>query len=140
MMDEKTEKRFFKHVSKTETCWIWIGANTSEYGLFKVNKNTLRAPRVIWESYNGPITPGLEVCHKCDNPACVNPKHLFLGTHGDNIKDAYDKGRRQSTLKAKLTKENIKEAKYLAKLGMSLKAIGQKFGVAETTIHYNLNK
>jgi hypothetical protein len=92
--------------------------------------------RVAWELYYGPIPHGLCICHKCDKPACINPAHLFLGTHVDNAKDMNRKGRRASTRgtlngKSKLTPKQVIEIRS-SPLGLS--ALGRKFGVAPQSI------
>jgi hypothetical protein len=88
--------RFRDKVKKTATCWIWTGAKGTEgYGLFKIDGKNKRAHRVAWELENGPILATLCVCHTCDNPSCVNPKHLFLGTRNDNTQDCIRKGRQK---------------------------------------------
>ncbi len=75
-------------------CWEWTAfKNKDGYGYFKFQKKTERAHRISWKLINGFIPKGLLVCHKCDNPGCVNPDHLFLGTNKDNKLDCVSKGR-----------------------------------------------
>lgn len=96
---QSLEERFWSKVDKSgglDACWEWQGWRRSDgYGECKKNgKRHIRAHRVAWEFINGPIPDGLNVLHKCDNPPCCNPAHLFLGTHFDNMADMTQKGRR----------------------------------------------
>ncbi len=87
--------RFWKRVKKTSGCWLWLGTGVpAGYGHMKdANRRNVYVHRVSWEIHFGPIPDGLFVLHDCDNPSCVRPDHLFLGTNADNMKDCSRKGR-----------------------------------------------
>lgn len=92
-MTEKQIKRFWSNVKKTRGCWWWVGAKFSNgYGRFWASKEYL-AHRASWLLINGSVPKGLHVLHHCDNPSCVRPEHLFLGTQKDNMIDMRIKGR-----------------------------------------------
>lgn len=97
--DKNLENRFFKYIEKTDKCWIWTGSKDSKgRGKIKTSKpyrKELIAPRVAYYIFNKKDPLNLYVCHSCDNPSCVNPEHLWLGTNSDNQKDCYQKGRSQ---------------------------------------------
>jgi len=120
-----TPTDFWTHVEKTETCWRWTGATTRKYGVVRMNGQQ-RAHRVSWTLTYGPIPSGLGVLHKCDNPPCVRPDHLFLGTQGDNVRDAHRKGRYPF---AKLTAAAALEIRQRAALGEPKKVLARRFGV-----------
>ena len=74
-------------------CWVWTGKISRRYGVVSMDDRPERVHRAIWRLENGPIPQGLFVCHRCDNPLCCNPAHLFLGTHLENVTDCVAKRR-----------------------------------------------
>lgn len=92
-------ERFWAKVNKTDSCWLWLGSlNSNGRGQLWVNGKSMVAPRLSWTMHRGPIPSGLLVCHKCDNPSCVNPDHLELGDQKKNMQDCADRGRNKAFL------------------------------------------
>lgn len=86
------------HVPGIGRCWIWTGGyDGCGYGAFWINGKTERASRVSYRMFIGDFQETLNICHRCDNPKCVNPKHLFTGTHQDNVADRHSKGRTRTS-------------------------------------------
>lgn len=103
--DEGVASRFWSKVASSDllTCWEWTASRGPDipgrnYGKFGVDGGARFAHRVAWVLTHGPIPEGMDVLHRCDNPPCCNPSHLFLGTHTDNMRDRSAKGRRRSTI------------------------------------------
>ena len=137
------EERFLSKINKTETCWLWTKyKNKKGYGQFAVTSNNIQqAHRISYELYYGEFDNNLFVCHKCDNPSCVNPDHLFLGTPQDNMTDKVKKSRQSNLIGSynpnhKLIEEDIIEIKNLLLSGMKQKEIAQKYNVDRMTIYY----
>lgn len=85
--------RFWNYVQKTDTCWIWSGANSQGYGVLRIDHVNIRASRISYYMHYNKDPGDLYVCHECENPKCVNPQDLFLGTNSENIKHAFQTGR-----------------------------------------------
>ena len=108
-------------------------------------RRSVSAHRVSYELYHGEIPDGMEVCHTCDNPCCVNPEHLFIGTRQDNVDDRERKGRNitftgEEQPCAKLTKKAVKDARWeRAYKGTSFQKLADKYGVSKRTIQNAIN-
>lgn len=140
-------KRFWDKVDITSkhSCWEWVGAKDKNgYGLFQLRtKHTVRAHRFSYEEFFGIIPNGLFVCHKCDNPSCVNPTHFFLGTPKDNLQDASKKRRLpgghgpkwEKNGQAKISKKDVIEIRRLYKTGEFFHyQIAKSFGIKKSQI------
>lgn len=150
-----TANDFWTRVVKgTESqCWPWKKALFhGGHGAVIFEGRQDRAHRVAWILVRGPIPPGMCVLHKCDNPPCCNPSHLFLGTRSDNIADRHAKGRDargarsgrrtkpfstagESNGRAKLTRKCVQEIKILRSNGLTLSQLAASYGVGISAIH-----
>lgn len=157
-MDKRTLARFWAKVRKSddpEGCWLWTGAkNPSGYGWFKLpTTGPAGAHRVSWEIVNGPIPDrtgyhGTVVMHVCDNPSCVNPSHLRLGSQAENLADMRRKGRSatgdrngsrtcpeamrrgENHPHARLKRSDVIEIRRLSEAGTTGRAIARRFGLS----------
>lgn len=137
-MAKTLEERFWDQCEPDgRQCWEWDGyIGARGYGFIKNNYRTLLAHRVSWELHNGPIPEGMYVCHRCDNPACVNPDHLFIGTAKDNSADRDRKGRANNPTgsrrsNAKLTEQQVAEIRSSKERGVDL---AKRYGVSPAVI------
>ncbi len=136
------ERRFWLKVERgnqPHSCWLWRGRKLpSGYGRLHVKGRDAYAHRIAYEIVNGSIPKGLVICHKCDEHLCVNPDHLFLGTHADNVADKVAKRRHCFGTKhwlAKLTDKDVTEIReaYL-KGGVSQQALAERYNVSRSRI------
>lgn len=133
--------RFFSNIKAVPSgCHEWQRSKKpGGYGQLRLGGKTLYAHRVAWEIANGDIPNGLHVCHTCDNPKCVNPDHLFLGTHADNMRDKKMKGRAvafngESHPRSRLTENVVREIRRMRTNGLTLRAIASEFGVSHVQV------
>jgi hypothetical protein len=165
-VDEKTLARFLAKVDKrADGCWLWTGVRTRGYGRLTLGTRkdgSAYAHRLSYEHFVGPIANGICVCHRCDVPACVNPEHLFLGTHAENMADMAAKGRHYSLTKpdrvargdrhasrtspaliargercrtAKVTAQIVREIRAMCAGGMAQNVVAKRFGVRATLVN-----
>lgn len=141
------QARFWSKVRVTSAndCWEWLAQRQNGYGVFRDGRMK-KAHRVAWELVNEQIPVGLHVLHSCDNPGCVNPKHLFVGTHSDNMKDRQKKGRAndfhgrgESHGGAKLTEVDVKVIREMAG-SASHRELGEFYGVSRSLIGQIINR
>lgn len=127
-------RRFWSKVDRRSRseCWIWTATvNNQGYGVFWVKPRNLLAHRYSWElHHNRTIPEKMSACHQCDTPPCVNPHHLFLGTHAENMADAKTKNRWPS----KLTPQQRTEIMEAKMAGGSTKAIAEQYDISKTRV------
>jgi hypothetical protein len=124
-------ERFWSKVDKTDGCWLWTAyRNGHGYGKVSINGTPRRAHRVAWELTHGEIPEGMDVLHSCDNPPCVNPAHLHLGTHTTNMREMFARKRRVKNNPWKVTADQVREirARYAAG-GTSYRKLAVDYGV-----------
>jgi hypothetical protein len=141
------EERFWRRVQKTDGCWLWTGGTYSGgYGFMRGargrNAQNVSAHRFSYELHKGKIPKGLVVMHSCDNPACVNPNHLSVGTHKENYEDMIAKGRGADNPPPRgkgarngnslLTEDKVR---YIRASTASHAALGRELGVTDVCIH-----
>ena len=127
--------RFWLRVDKCDDdeCWNWLGClNTHGYGSFGFRQATIGAHRISYEINKGTIPEGRHICHSCDNKRCVNPKHLFLGSHTDNMADATAKGLLGH--KPAMNADDVKLMKQLRSDGMTFESISSLFRCCSKTV------
>jgi predicted XRE-type DNA-binding protein len=138
------KERFAQYVRRGEGCWDWLGyIDSGGYGRINVGGTPKLASRVSYLLHYGDVPKGKVVCHKCDNPKCVNPEHLFIGSQADNVRDMHDKGRaRKRALfgeahsRSKLTEDMVRGIRNCA---LSNTEAAELFGISRSTV-YDIRK
>jgi hypothetical protein len=124
-------ERYWSHVEQIDGCWRWTGArNNKGYPVMHEDGGLVYAHRFSYELHVGPIPAGMVVCHRCDNPPCTKPTHLFLGTKADNSLDMVLKGR----VASKLSVEQVREIRTRGAEGISHAALAEEYGVDRSNI------
>ena len=147
-LTERNIKNFWKKVDKKgeDECWEWIASKDKDgYGYFGLDKKICLAHRISWILHYGDIPfhnsyHGMCVLHKCDNPSCVNPNHLFLGTNKDNMKDMVNKGRSSKISRSQGIKNPQHKLKEQEVLEIRQKYIPYKYSQRQLAKEYNIDQ
>lgn len=135
------EERFWGKVNKTDTCWLWVGSEHSDYhyGIFWINQQPFRAHVYSWYLTHGNIPPNKDVLHKCNVRLCVNPEHLYIGTALDNARDRTRAGvitgnQGEARYNHKLTELQVKQIRRLYTSGITQEDIAKQYNVSRPLI------
>lgn len=141
------EDRFWWYAVKKDGCWEWTGeTNPRGYGRLKVDGyRRVQAHRFSYEIHKGAIPEGMLVLHKCDNPPCTNPDHLFLGTTQDNTDDMIRKGRKivirgNNLPQAKINDESVRDIRSRCSKGESQKSVALHYGLSQSSVSLIVNR
>jgi hypothetical protein len=139
-------ERFWPRIDQSggpDSCWIWTGGTASGYGRMGIKGREVGSShRISWQLHFGPIPGGLHVLHRCDNPPCCNPSHLFLGTQADNNYDREAKGRGTTppnakgtdSPNAKLTEQDVINIRTAASSGEPMRRIARRYLAGRTAV------
>ncbi len=140
--DESLKKRILRNYEEVNGCWNWKKyKNSLGYGIINVKGKIHLAHRISWQIFKGEIPESLLICHTCDNPSCINPNHLWMGTNKENQEDMFKKNRSRHVRgddhsSSKLDSEKVKKIRSLSKPRYyTAKRLAEEFKVSEVTIH-----
>lgn len=130
------QERFWKFVPADRTpegCWEWTGKRINGYGYLSVKPRRLKAHRLSYELHHGPIPDGAVVRHRCDNPPCVNPAHLELGTIADNNRDMMERGRHRTAPVTRIPDDVVLAIRERVHAGESIRSMAREYGIGLAT-------
>lgn len=134
----ESPNRLWSRVDRGPECWVWTGPRRRGYGLITLGGTTRSVHRVVWTMTHGEIPDGLEVLHRCDNPPCVRPDHLRLGTHRENMHDMIVKHRGrwrprrgEQHPRVKLTDKECAALVSARERGETFPALAGRFGISK---------
>lgn len=147
MNEQSLQTRFLDKILVDDGCWRWVGCTNDPrnapggYGRFGIEGKNELAHRVSYSIFVAPVPKGLCVCHHCDNPSCVKPAHLFIGTHEENMADCSSKkrlGERRGERngRAKLTASDVLIIRGLLRDGRTQKSIAEEYGISQSNVSF----
>lgn len=142
-MPKNLLQRFWDRVNKiagASSCWVWTGARNGNYGIIGVRGKLVLVHRFSYSIHHGEIQPGAMICHRCDNPLCVRPEHLYAGTAESNARDRVMRDRQVSRrgpchYSAKLTWADVASIRRKHSTGVDASELATGYGVSERTIY-----
>lgn len=143
IFEESFRQRVWAKIDRRgeDECWPWMGATQFGYGYIWVvpQKHHAKAHRIVYAYTYGDFDPAWLVCHRCDNPPCCNPRHLFLGTVADNMRDRDLKGRGydrhgEKNGRAKVTQQQVEQIRALVASGKSQQSVGERYGLKQAQV------
>lgn len=135
-IDDRLISRLMTYVEKTRTCWLWTGVKDIDgYGKTNVRSKLIRSHRLFYELFKGPVPSDKFVCHSCDNPPCVNPEHLHLGTNQQNHLEKRERKRihGERNPNSRVTEKDVREMRSLYP-SLKLLDLSKKFGISMTQV------
>jgi len=148
VLNAEVQERFWAKVAKSDGCWEWTGSRARRgYGKVRIGGVLHSSHRLSYEWSVGPIPDGMHVLHHCDNPPCVRPDHLWIGTRTDNQGDMVAKGRQFSPFRgqtqigelnraAKITEDDVRAIRKLVADGVKQSVVAKLYGLSRPHIHY----
>lgn len=140
---EPIEERFAKYVDDSGECWVWTGANNNlGYGYIRLpyRGKLVQADRWLWTYCFGDLPEDGVLCHTCDNPTCVNPSHLYVGTQQSNMLDKEERQRGNHNGPRKLSDMNISDINRLYALGTHVKYIARQYNISSSTVYSHIKR